>query len=347
MTIGCRKPPASDRRSLPALVAILAILGMGAGPVTAQTPPEVVGIRIVDAPTTRADDPRARQYIVDHVAPGATITRRVEVSNDTAQVQAVKLYAAAGSIDDGKFAFGAGRAVNELTTWTSVEPAVVSPVAGGRNLATVVIAVPDDASPGERYAVVWAELPGAVPAGGGIKTLNRVGVRVYLSVGSGGEPASDFGITALAASRDAGGRPAVTATVSNTGGRAVDLSGELRLTDGPGGLAAGPFDARMGTTLGTGQTEPVLVVLDKAIPAGPWTARIVMRSGLTEREATATITFPRAAASSSAPVPTGTPGEDPSRISPIIIVAVAVAGLLLPCLLLVRRRRTATTRDLP
>ena len=142
--------------------------------------------------------------------------------------------------------------------------------------------------------------------------MNRVGVRIYLSVGGGNEPASDFGITTFEARRDADGNPLIAAAVHNTGGRALDLSGELRLTNGPGGLSAGPFEAKLGTTLGVGQTEPVLVTLDRAIPAGPWDARIVLRSGLTEREATARVTFPAEGASSAEPVATARRGHDPT-----------------------------------
>lgn len=306
-------------------------------PVLAQAQPPTVGIRIVDAPENRSDDPRARQYIVDHVAPGTTIARRVEVTNDTTDAQAVQLYAAAGAIKDGGFQFGQGRATNDLTAWTTVDPATVTPPAGAKTLANVTIAVPADASPGERYGVVWAELPPAIPQGGGVGAINRVGVRIYLSVGEGGEPASDFSITTLEARRDAEGNPVVAATVHNTGGRALDLSGDLRLTNGPGGLSAGPFEAKLGTTLGIGQTEPVLVPLDRAVPAGPWDAHIVLRSGTTERDATAKITFPAAAETSSRPVATRSSGD--SALVPIILAVVVVLALLLLAFFLVRRRR--------
>lgn len=329
----------SVRRHLLLIVAgLVAALATVPAPVLAQAPAQTVGIRIVDAPTNRADDPRARQYIVDHVAPGTTISRRVEVSNDTAETQVVQLYPAAGSIRDGNFQFGDGRAANDLTSWTTVDPTSVSPPSGGKSLATVTIAVPADASPGERYGVVWAELPAAVPPGGGIAAVNRVGVRIYLSVGEGSEPASDFGITTFEARRDAEGNPLVAATVHNTGGRALDLSGELRLTNGPGGLSAGPFEATLGTTLGIGQTEPVLVILDPAIPAGPWDARIVLRSGITEREATAKITFPAAAASSSEPVATRARADGRSRLLPVLVATAVPIGLSLLIFRLIRRR---------
>jgi hypothetical protein len=320
------------------------VLGLVAAPATvpppavAQAPARTVGIRIVDAPTNRADDPRARQYIVDHVAPGTTISRRLEVSNDTAKTQDVQLYAGAAGIKDGNLQIGDGRAGNDLTGWTTVDPATVSPPAGGKSLARVTIAVPADASPGERYAVVWAELPAAVPPGGGVAAVNRVGVRIYLSVGPGGEPASDFGITTLEARRDAEGNPSVAATVRNTGGRAVDLSGELKLTNGPGGLSAGPFAAKLGTTLGIGQTEPVLVLLDRAIPAGPWDAHIVLRSGTTEREATANIIFPALAASSSGVVATHRGAARGGSAAPFLLGTLVVIGPSLLILRLVRRR---------
>ncbi len=283
------------RRLLIAMVAGVVAVS-GAIPSSAQTPPlpaETVGIRIVDVPTGRSEDPRARQYIVDHLAPGTTITRRVEVNNGTGRTQPVQLYASAASIVDGNIAFGEGRAANELTTWTKVDPATVNVPAGGKALATVTVDVPANASEGERYGVVWAELAPNVPTGGGVTAINRVGVRIYLSVGPGGEPASDFAITDFEARRGADGGPVLAATVRNTGGRAIDLSGELRLADGPGGLSAGPFPAKLGTTLGLGQTQPVLVPLDPAIPRGPWDARIVLRSGLTERDASAASPSPK------------------------------------------------------
>lgn len=326
------------------LVTLLAASGMvgllillAAVPSWAQEP-ETVGIRIVDVPASRTDDPRARQYIVDHVEPGTTISRRVEVSNDTAESQEVQLYAGAASIADGTMQFADGRTPSELTTWTTVDPPVVSLATGEKALATVIIAVPADASPGERYGVVWAELAPAVPPGGGVTAINRVGVRIYLSVGPGGEPASDFAITDFEAQRTADGRPVVAATVRNTGGRALDLSGELRLTDGPGGLSAGPFSAELGTTLGPGQAAPVLVELDPAIPKGPWDAHIVLRSGTTEREATGTITFPETAATSAGPVDAEPVSTGPAPLL-LALGAAAVVAAITALLLLFRRRR--------
>lgn len=323
------------RRLVVAIAGALALTA--AAPAWAQAP-RTVGIRIVDVPTSRTSDPRARQYIVDHLAPGTTITRRVEVSNDTGSRQAVQLYAGAATIASGGIVFADGRAPNDLTGWTTVDPPTVNPPAGGKATATVKIVVPANASPGERYGVVWAELPPATPAGGGVTAVNRVGVRMYLSVGPGGEPASDFEISTFEARRSADGNPELAATVRNTGGRAVDLSGELQLTNGPGGLSAGPFPAKLGTTLGLEQSAPVLVSLDPAIPRGPWDARIVLRSGTTEKDATAKVTFPEPQAAAADPVEANS-GSGGSSVLPLALGVGALLAVLSLAYVGLRKRR--------
>lgn len=82
------------------------------------------------------------------------------------------------------------------------------------------------------------------------------------------------------------------AQVRNSGGRALEMSGSLTISDGPGGLRAGPYPATLGTTLATGQTSPVSVVLDKQLPSGPWKVRLSLQSGMIKRTVTTTLTFP-------------------------------------------------------
>jgi hypothetical protein len=310
-------PLALGRALLPLALGrpLLLLLALGArsiGPATGtavatgRLADEAVGIRLLNAPTSRSGDPRAHLYIIDHVHPGTTLTRRVELTNATGQPELVALYAAGADIQRGQFRFLDGHDLNELAGWTSVQPDHVQLPPGGSALATVTISVPGSASAGERYAVVWAELPRRSATGGGVAAVNRVGIRIYLSVGPGGEPVSDFMIESLSAQRTLDGRPMVVARVRNTGSRAVDLSGELRLTAGPGGLSAGPYAVQHGTTLGLGQAEPVLVPVDPAIPAGPWRATLMLRSGLVQRTASATIIFPDTPGSATAAVPATT-----------------------------------------
>lgn len=304
------------------LVAGAMVLLLGATPARAQTP-QTIGIQPVDAPANKANDPRARFYIVDHVPPGATVTRQVEVSNDTSESQDIALYAAAADVGGGTFRFGDAGAANELTSWTTVTPPTVRLDAGRKAQATVTINVPPGATPGERYAVVWAAVTAASSPGVGILQVNRVGVRIYLSVGPGAEPPTDFVITSLAANRTRDGVPTVTASVRNTGGRAVDLTGDLSLVHGPGGRAAGPFTAQLGTTLGIGERESVVVPLKTGLPRGSWDASLVLRSGSTSRRATARLRI-------------GAAAHQASRL-PLVLGGVCILVLLTT--LLARRRR--------
>lgn len=300
-----------------------------------------IGIRLAEAPTSRRDDPRAHIYIIDHVKPGATIQRKIVVSNQAASPQNVSLYSAAADIRNGGFLPAPGQTANELSSWTKISKPSVSLPAGGSETLEATVSVPPKASAGERYAVVWAEVRSKATTG--INEVNRVGIRLYLSVGPGGEPPSDFTIDAVTANRLPDGQPVIYALVHNTGGRALDMSGSLRLSKGPGGLNAGPFTAKLGTTLGVKDTEPVTVLLDKALPAGPWNARIELTSGLNKRAAEATITFPAAAgpgtAVSAAPVILGEKGG--STGLPLVPIVGTAAGIGLAALafLLIRRPR--------
>jgi hypothetical protein len=337
-----------------ATLLVLVLAGVMIGPAGAATTPSTpssrtadqgsIGVRIIDVPAAAQNDPRARLYIVDHLNPGTTIHRRIEVTNTTSGIAHVSLYAAAAAITGGAFLGAEGHTPNDLTTWTSVTPAAPDIPAGGNVTATATIAVPADAAPGEQYGVIWAEVASA-PAGssGGIVAVNRVGIRMYLDVGPGGPPAANFTIDSLTAERATDGTPMVVASVHNTGGRALDMSGTLQLKNGPGGLSAGPFPAVLGTTLAIGATTPVTIALDKQLPAGPWDATVTLRSGLIERSATATITFP--ASGTSAPVRTRTSGH--SGLLYGIIAGLAILLLGATALLFhVRRRRPSHSRRL-
>jgi hypothetical protein len=258
-----------------------------------------IGVQLLDVPLTAYADPRARLYIIDHLHPGTTIHRRIEISNTTNSTVHIVAYPAAATISQGAFVGAAAHTTNELSTWTSVVPGAFEVPPDGHAIATVTIAVPRNAPPGEQYGVVWAETRSPPPAGGGITQVSRVGIRLYLSIGPGGAPASEFTIESLTGKRSPDGQPMVVASVHNSGGRALDMSGTLQLSSGPGGLSAGPFAANLGTTLAIGATEPIIIMLDKQIPDGPWHALVTLHSGLLQRSARATISFPATGARSS------------------------------------------------
>ncbi|MDQ7909235.1 hypothetical protein RB614_32410 [Phytohabitans sp. ZYX-F-186] len=272
------------------------MLGLGAAgypAAGAQAAPEgdgSFGIQLLDAPTDRRDDPRAHRYIVDHLAPGSVIHRRVRVVNNARDTLHIELYPAAATVNKSGFHFLPDRATNELTSWMSVKPASLTVDAGQAVTPTVTITVPPRASAGERYAVVWAAVSSA--PGGAVRQVSRAGVRVYLNVGPGGDPPSGFDMGELTPGRGKDGTPWADVTVQNTGQRALDITGEMLLSDGPAGARAGPFKVAGGTTVGVGQSGKVTVPLPRNLPNGPWTARVDLRSGPVSRSASARVAFP-------------------------------------------------------
>lgn len=313
------------------LVAGTFVPATGASAQTPQPPTGgLIGIRLLEAPVNRQDDPRARIYVVDHISQGTTISRRFEIQNGTPAPQTIPLEARSASLQSGQFTVSDTPGGNELTGWTSINPSEVTVGAGQSAQATVTIAVPPQATDGERYGGICAK----VTVEGQVQQSRSVCIRIYLSVGTGSEPESDFEIESLVPERSADGQPIVTATVHNTGQRALDMSGKLELKNGPGGLNAGPFPADLGTTLGIDERQPVTVKLDRRIPAGPWDAKITLNSGTLERAAQATITFP--AAGKGEPVKVRSLGQ---RLQVLLPIAAIVLALIAGLIYALRRRR--------
>ncbi|MFG2694654.1 peptidase [Kitasatospora sp. NPDC048407] len=297
-----------------------------------------VGIKLLDAPEDRRDDPRAQAYIVDHLAPGSSIERRVEVSNESSTPMHVDVYAAAASVTKGKFTFAPDRTPNELTGWTSLDTTGLDLAAHGTAQVRVTVQVPKNASAGERYGVIWAQTGPPEKRAGNLTLLGRVGVRMYLDIGPGGEPASDFEVEQLTPGRSRDGKAELHARIHNTGGRALDIGGTLVLSDGPGGLRAGPFSAATGTTVAPGERADAIVPMDARVPEGPWTVELALRSGQVEHSTRATVTFP------TTPGGTGAVAASAARawqfptpmVTGLSVLVLAAVGLLLPKF---RRRR--------
>jgi hypothetical protein len=283
-----------------------------------------IGVQLVAEPGAPALNGLARSYIVERLAPGAGIRRRIEVSNTTRSTASISVYAAGAATDRGEFTFAPGRTPDSLSRWTSVSRKRLLLAPGATAVETVTIRVPREASSGEDDAVVWAQVSAPAPATGGITLVNRVGIRMYVSVGPGGAPPANFSIGRPTARRANSGAPLVVANVRNSGRRTLDISGKLTLSDGPGGLRAGPFPISLPSPLAPGASELATVQLDKRLPRGPWHARVRLTSGALTRSASATLTFPRPTVSTN-----GSGRRTGAFMTLIVVLAVAAAALLL------------------
>ena len=303
----------------------------GAAQAVTKPPPPVFGIRLVDVPVDAANNPRAYRYIIDHLNPGITIHRRVQIANLTPSAARITLYPDTAIIHGGSFVGDVGQTPSELTTWITLSRHSVSLAPQARAMVTVTIQVPRTASPGNLYGVIWAQETNLGKTSKGINVIetNRVGIRIYLNVGPGGPPPVNFDITSIRGTRSPQGQFMVVAQVNNTGGQAIDADGTLKLTNGPGGLSAGPYQ-EPSVTLAPGQSQPITVVLNKEMPHGSWLATIDEKSGITQESAQATIDF--------YPAP-------PSRRLYLILAIVLIVLLLLAAALavwLIRRNRRSS-----
>jgi hypothetical protein len=248
-----------------------------------------IGIRLIAAPSAASAALLGQSYIVGRLAPGTKVTREIEITNGTPSTANVSVYAAGAAQQRSIFSLAPGRSRNELSSWTSVSHSVLHMASSTKSVETVTITVPREASSGERYAVVWAEV--SAPVTGGVTRVNRVGIRMYVSIGPGGAPPSQFGIGTLTAMSSTTGSRLLVVTIHNSGRSTLELSGTLTLSNGPGRLSAGPFPVKLGLALAPGDTKPMSVRLDKRLPRGPWRIQLWLTSGLVEHTAVTTLVF--------------------------------------------------------
>jgi hypothetical protein len=256
-------------------------------------PVQRFGARLVDVPVSEADNPRALRYIIDYLPTGTSIHRRIFVMNFETRTAHFAVYPDAAQISHEQFTGDGGATRNELTSWISVQHLALTLPPETSVMDMVTIKVPPGATRGEHYGVIWVQQSALARAasGFGVNDVVRVGVRIYLAVGRGGAPPTNFAITSITGHRSAQGQPFILVHVENTGGRAVDLDGTARLLDGPGGSSAGPFPARQIITLAPGQSGSMSFTPARSLPSGPWQAKVTLRSGFTTGTGTEAIQF--------------------------------------------------------
>lgn len=262
--------------------------------------PGAIGIRLLPALPSDMTNGFGSVYIIGDVRAGTTLTRRVEVSNSTGSTQRISMYASGARQQSGAFIFAAGRSVNQLSTWTTIRPTVLL---GPRTAAieTVTIRVPRHAAPGERLAVVWAQVSALTTPTSSVRLVNRVGVRIYVTVGSTRWGADVFRVGALRASLSGAGSPVVSAAVLNLGGAVVRIAGTVTLSDGPGGIGVGPLPVVPLVALPPGDVGDVTVTFRRGVPRGPWRAVLSLSNGLTSQLRVTELTFPARSTSANPP----------------------------------------------
>jgi len=255
--------------------------------------PQRFGVRLVDVPVSEAGNPRALRYIIDFLHPGTVIRRRILIVNQESRPSTFLVYPDAAMIEKGAFIGDAGATRSELTTWITVQHAHVTLAPGASAFDLVTIKVPRIATKGEHYGVIWVQQSSHEHSrrGFGVIEVNRVGIRIYLAIGRGGVPPTRWTVGSIIGHRTQKGRQYLSADVDNTGGRAIDVTGTLRLSGGPGGVSAGPFQMSQTFTLAPGQSIDVTFPVPRALPVGPWLASIKTVSGLNVVKAASTIKF--------------------------------------------------------
>jgi hypothetical protein len=326
------------RRVLAAVIALMAAwtvapaAGARAGTAPAASQGlERFGVRLVDVPIADASNPRGLRYIVDYLPPGRVIHRRILVLNQETRRAHFTVYPDQATIGHGQFTGDAGATRGELTSWITVRHPRLTLGPNGTRLDMVTIRVPKAATRGEHYGVIWVQqvAHARTKMGIGVTEVSRVGIRIYLAVGPGGAPPTTFTITSITAHRTARGWPFIVARVRNTGGRAVDLSGQVRLSQGPGGTIAGPFPEQQVITLAPGQSGNMTFALGRRLPAGPWHVKITLVSGFITHSAQATVQLDASTTPAGIHLPTLAWG------------AGAMLVLIILALFLVRRTRQA------
>lgn len=301
-----------------------------------------LGLRLLDIPAYQQGDTRAGSAVVDAAMPGTTVVRHIRVENRTGQVEPVDVYVGPAKIEQPQGFMDLPRGdQNELSSWSTVDKSKMTMADNEVQDVTLTINVPKDATEGERYAVFWAEMQSQNAKDSmGVKLVNRIGTRIYLTVGPGNGPTPKFQIDSLTPRKNARGTHEVVVHVSNTGERAVDLHADLSLSAGPGGLSMDERTSPGTVTLAPGQAGDVIVDLGVALPAGKWHAKVKVRSGSISETKEADLVFPESGTGATVKIDNSTPSSIPW---PLLIGAAtsgaALVAIIALVLALLRRRR--------
>lgn len=314
-------------RRVLAITGLAGICLLPAGHALAGTKPASrgdIGVKLDTVPASERNNPIDQAYIVRWMRRGTVARAVISVLNDTPATQHIQVYPAAAQMSGLVFEFASGTTANELTTWTRLSQHLLVMKPFTEAPVEVAITVPRDASPGRNVAVIWAQLSSGH---GQITMVNRVGIRMYITIGRGGPPPPGFRISSATAGRSPSGRPEVLVRVRNTGGTPLSLVSQVRLVNGPGGVSIANLPLASGTTmLGVGTVSTLAFAGSKSLPNGPWTAVLSMRGGFIQHTLRVRLTFP-------------TPGTRLAGLMPVAIGVLVAVPLVTGWLFVGRRRR--------
>jgi hypothetical protein len=314
------------------LALLLCVAGAGVTASVALIPsealaaesPATIGIRLLEAADASSAQGLESVYIVGDLQADHALTRRLEIFNTSGSSMRITLYPAAAAIRAGAFTYAVGRSMNQLSSWITVARPVIMLAPRSDTEVKVRVSVPKRTTPGERYAVVWAQVSARTSSSGDVQLTNRVGIRVYLSVGSV-QLADDFRIGTVTARRTVNGAPYVAAWVLNESSATVRIVGRVTLHNGPGGLRDGPVSMVPLSALPPGDAGQVAAYFDRGLPRGPWRASLRMSNGTTGQVRITELVFPEVPLSSSTP----------EWRAPLLVSSAFVIALL--CLVACRR----------
>jgi hypothetical protein len=178
------------RNLRPIILAMFISVAVGSGAISAHAaePTAVgsIGIRIAQIPSAIAEHPYASAYIVSRMQPGVAHTQRLEIYNTSSQQMKVDVYPGLATFVSGKFLVGNGRDGNTFTTWIKLTPNTLTLKPNESKPFNLIITPPADADSIQHFGVIWAEVQGA-PNASGIISVSRVGIRMYVPIGSAPE----------------------------------------------------------------------------------------------------------------------------------------------------------------
>ena len=285
---------------------LLCVASAGVAATVALTPsealaaesPGTIGVKLLEAVGTHPAQGLEGVYIVGDLRADHALTRRLEIFNSSGSSMRISVYPAGAGIRAGSFTYAVGRSKNQLSSWITVARPVIVLAPRTHTEVAVRISVPKRATSGERYAVVWAQVSARTSSSGDVQLTNRVGIRVYLSVGSV-QLAHDFRIGAVTARRAVNGVPFVEAWVLNESSATVTIVGNVTLRDGPGGLSDGPVSMVPLTALPPGDAGQVAAYFERGLPRGPWRVSLRLSNGSIGQLRVAELVFPEGPVSSS------------------------------------------------